>query len=231
MPQDQRNSWLPGNSIEPYQTIRYCRAGRSTCVKPGGARARYRCRMSWRYAYSKHIARLGPVDGGQCVRLVQHFIPEIGHTSTWEKGELVIASKLLMRGLAIANFDAAGNWPGKDHGNHAAILWDWGGRNMETGHVDWIEIVEQWVGTGVQIRRLWRKGATKRGEWRDESNNADAFWIIEQKGQPHVFHESRSRPPPGHDIFDPCPDRNEGEAVPEGTAVRSDRWPGRGVGR
>jgi hypothetical protein len=30
------------------------------------------------------------VDGGECARLVQHYISYIGHTSTWRPGENVI---------------------------------------------------------------------------------------------------------------------------------------------
>lgn len=67
--------------------------------------------MAWRYPYLKHIIGRPAVDGGQCVRLVQHYIPEIGHTSTWDRGEQVIKSMHLARGMAIANFTQAGNWP------------------------------------------------------------------------------------------------------------------------
>jgi hypothetical protein len=187
--------------------------------------------MSWRYEFTKHIVGLPSVDGGQCVRLVQHYIPEIGHTSTWEKGELVIASKVLMRGMAIANFNEAGRWPGKDHNNHACLIWDWGARDMESGLCDWVEVAEQFVGTNIQVRRLHRQGRSKSYNWNSMPNNADAFWIIEQKGQPHVTHTSRSGPPGNHYMGDACPDRNEGEAMSDDNVIRSDRWPTRWLGR
>jgi len=51
------------------------------------------------------------VDGGECVRLVQHYT-NVGPTSVWRAGERVLDAKFIPPGTVIANFDKKGRWPG-----------------------------------------------------------------------------------------------------------------------
>lgn len=64
------------------------------------------------------------VDGGECARLVQHYIRHIGHTSTWRPGERVIdvlaAGRKIEPGTAIATF-VDGRYPNHGH-RHAAFF-------------------------------------------------------------------------------------------------------------
>lgn len=48
------------------------------------------------------------VDGGECARLIQHFLPQIGQTALWKPGENVIdvlaSGRQIEQGTAIATF-------------------------------------------------------------------------------------------------------------------------------
>jgi hypothetical protein len=46
--------------------------------------------MPFIYRNVIHLEQKPKVDGGECARLVQHYLAHIGQTSTWRPGENVI---------------------------------------------------------------------------------------------------------------------------------------------
>jgi hypothetical protein len=64
--------------------------------------------MPFVYRSAIHLEQQPKVDGGECARLVQHYILHMGHTSTWRAGENVIdvlaSGRQIEQGTAIATF-------------------------------------------------------------------------------------------------------------------------------
>lgn len=119
------------------------------------------------------------VDGGDCVALIKHFTPGlIGvPTSMWREGEQVIATRNLTRGTAIATF-ADGRYPPTGNtGKHAAFFLAYAGAGI------WV--MDQWKGDSrnkplISKRHIPRRGKNKDGTFKDPSNNAEAFSVIER---------------------------------------------------
>ena len=108
----------------------------------------------------------------QCVALVQAYA-KAPRTFDWKQGAAVRGKLLLPKGTAIATFED-GVYKSRPHGNHAALYvsQDQGG----------IWVVDQWKSdTKLKVSKhyLQFKGPDKDGNWKDSSNNGDAFSVIE----------------------------------------------------
>jgi hypothetical protein len=135
------------------------------------------------------------VDGGECARLVQHYLPHIGHTSTWKPGERVL--DVLMRGnkiepgTAVATF-VKGRYPHAGH-RHAAFFkgvvtacsYD---PKLKACPVMGFVLIDQWnPKPGDQPRPdIRRRTVNPQGKMMSDGNfprvsdNAEAFYIIER---------------------------------------------------
>ncbi|MRX08436.1 BPSL0067 family protein [Pseudoduganella sp. FT25W] len=126
------------------------------------------------YVYSKVDDLEGEKKVGthQCVALVQHYT-NAGPASGWRQGEAVFGNHLIRKGTAIATFNK-GRYPNQKHGNHAAFF--------VRQAVDGIYVMDQWKDgrkTSISERFLESLGKNKDGSFKDPSNNADAFYVIE----------------------------------------------------
>ena len=79
--------------------------------------------MPFRYWAWFTLNEMQKVDTGECARLVQMYVPQIGHTSTWKPGERVIdvleRGGKIEPGTAVATF-VKGRYPSSGH-RHAAF--------------------------------------------------------------------------------------------------------------
>ncbi|MES2740531.1 MAG: BPSL0067 family protein [Pseudomonadota bacterium] len=127
------------------------------------------------YAYTQDVVLLHKtpkVGTWQCVALVQHYA-NAPATVWWAPGEDVLGNQLIQPGTAIATFED-GVYKNLPHGNHAALFVKHDGQGF------WI--LDQWTNKQeVSMRLIRRKGKDQYGKWKDASNNADAFSIIEHK--------------------------------------------------
>ena len=121
------------------------------------------------------------VDGGECVRLAQHYT-NVGPTSVWRPGERVLDAKFIPPGTVIANFNKKGRWPGKSKGNHAAFFVEFGPRGPD-GKPASIIMMDQW--TDVRKKAISARTVPKRGpkthdegNYYDDSDNAEHFYIV-----------------------------------------------------
>lgn len=123
-----------------------------------------------------------PVAGnGQCVELIKKYVAGLQgvSASSWRAGEDVMkAGSRVQKGTAIASgFDKDGRYPNHTHGNHGAIVV----RVMGSG----IWVVDQWPGMLTVQMRLIRIPPphlqyNQDGSYKDASNNALAFRVIEK---------------------------------------------------
>lgn len=121
---------------------------------------------------------------GECVALVQKYLPSIGHTTTRKAGARVVelGSNDIRIGTGIGTMED-GKWPGKPHDNHVGIFGGVNSRNVTTGRMMSFVLVEQYRAHGVtriQARVICSKGQSDNGRYIDPSNNADAFFVIEK---------------------------------------------------
>lgn len=125
------------------------------------------------YADVDLLEGLPLVGSHSCVALVQHYA-NLPHTSTWSAGPVVKGNTTIAKGTAIATF-VDGKYPNKAHGNHAAFYIS----QDATG----IRVMDQWAGDKskptISSRPLLFKGRNKDGSFKDPSNNADAFFVIQ----------------------------------------------------
>jgi hypothetical protein len=133
------------------------------------------------YRQVKQLAGQPKVDGGECVRLVQHYTG-VGHTSRWRQGERVLESKSIAPGTVIANFSSQGRWPGKPKGNHAAFFLGFGPLGAD-GTPTSIIVMDQWAGPrkkAISARSILRRGLKHQsdGNVYDDSDNAEHFYIV-----------------------------------------------------
>lgn len=70
---------------------------------------------------------------GWCATFVQHFT-NAPKTEKWRQGSKVWGNLHIRPGTAIATFNAAGRYPGKDTGNHAAIYLGLNPRGIDVYH-------------------------------------------------------------------------------------------------
>lgn len=131
------------------------------------------------YRDARKLEHQAKVDGGQCVRLVQHFT-DVGPTSTWRQGARVLDETVIEEGTVIANFNRQGRWPSKSKGNHAAFFVEFGPRGPD-GKPMWIVVQDQWTSKAdIHMRRIERRGPKLHDEGNrfDDSDNAEHFYIV-----------------------------------------------------
>lgn len=126
------------------------------------------------YIYSK----AGELDGEplvgshQCVALIQRYT-SASHASSWTQGAAVRGNLNLASGTVIATF-VDGRYPNHGQGNHAAF---YVGQD-----VNGIWVVDQWKSETkhkISRRHLSFQGKSKSGAYKNPSNNADAFSVVE----------------------------------------------------
>jgi hypothetical protein len=140
--------------------------------------------------YAKHIGGAA-VGSGSCVALPQTLVPEVGHTSTWQKGAAVVGNKNIAPGTLIATFETDGKYHSRAHDNHAAIFIAevTAGVNGETK--TGIKVLDQWTGkppstrvmtTSTDTYKTYEKEiTTEHGAktiYQSPSNNGNALFII-----------------------------------------------------
>lgn len=137
--------------------------------------------MPFRYWAYFTLPTLPKVATGECARLVQHFIPQVGHTSTWKAGERVVdvleRGGDIERGTAIANF-VKGRYPQSGH-RHAAFYG--GAIRGNSGRVMGLILIDQWnpkpgdpARPQIKERSIYRKKGVML------SDDPDAFYVIER---------------------------------------------------
>jgi hypothetical protein len=87
-----------------------------------------------------------PLAGdGECVALVQKYVPDIGHTTMWKAGARVVelGSAEIRIGTVIGTMEN-GKWPGKAHNNHVGIFGGVQSRSNTTGRMLSFVLVEQY---------------------------------------------------------------------------------------
>ena len=143
----------------------------------------------WNYFALEEWAK---VDTGECVRLVQVMLPQVGHTSTWRPGERVLdvlaRGENIPPGTAVATF-VNGRLP--TDGNRHAAFYEGPVRNTD-GSLRGIILLDQWNPHPTSHNpnpaprdKIKRRTAEIRGKMRldgsfpDISDNAEAFYVIE----------------------------------------------------
>jgi len=150
--------------------------------------------MPYVYRGVSGITGLPKVDGGECARLVQHYLPEVGHTTRWKPGERVM--DVLLRGGTIPPGTAVATFVNRRYpqsGHRHAALYEGAvtscsynpqlKRCMPMGFI----LVDQWNPQAVPASRpyITRRTVNSRGKMRNDgtfnqlSDNAEAFYIIE----------------------------------------------------
>jgi hypothetical protein len=139
-----------------------------------------------RFIYHDAQSLVGkPLAGnGECVALVQKYLPGIGHTTTWKAGPRVVelGNNDIGIGTVIGTMEN-GKWPGRPHNNHVGIFGGVDSRSLTTGRMLSFVLVEQYRANGVtkiQARVIYSKGRSTNGRYLDPSNNAEAFFVIEK---------------------------------------------------
>lgn len=135
------------------------------------------------------------VDGGECARLLQHYLPQIGHTSTWRAGERVLdvleSGRKIEPGTAVANF-VNGRYPQSGH-RHAAFYegaitsCTFNPKLNKCGLMGVI-LMDQWNASpgNPPKNTVTRRSVYKRGKMHSDgtfplmSDNAEALYIIER---------------------------------------------------
>lgn len=133
--------------------------------------------MPYIYANVQSIIGDEKVGTTECVALVQKYAG-VPHTSVWTPGEKVLDNKDIRPGTAIATF-RNGKYPSANSGNHAAFF-----LSLDAGGFN---VVDQWRDRpdkpvrNIEKRfiRAFHLPARKDGSWPHESDNADAYCIIE----------------------------------------------------
>lgn len=131
------------------------------------------------FVYSDVAALEGKEKVGtkQCVALLQHYLPLIGHTSSWSEGDDVFENEDIEPGTAIATF-VKGRYPNQASGNHAALFLK--------HDLNGFWIMDQWSSDtkkkliGARLIQSLGKPNLANGAFYNASNNADAYSIIER---------------------------------------------------
>ena len=92
------------------------------------------------------------VGTGECVALIQHYLPEISQTATWQMGPRVqdMEAKNIPKGAVIATFWNGAYPKDRKRGKHAAFYLS----HDKTG----IKVVDQWSGTSPKAAKAIRGG-------------------------------------------------------------------------
>jgi hypothetical protein len=136
--------------------------------------------MPFVYALVNSLQDKPRIDEGNCVSLIKEFAPGLKGLSTtvWREGVRVMDAPNLMRGTAIATFEN-GRYPRRDEGrgNHAAfILWRVDGGIYVMDQYRYGHPPKMIIGR----RFIARLGKNSNGTYKNPSNNADAFSVIER---------------------------------------------------
>lgn len=128
--------------------------------------------MPYIYTNVASLEKTEKVGTGECVDLVKHYA-SAPQTSLWKEGKVVKGNLLIKAGTAIATFNE-GKYRSHSHGNHAAFF-----MSQDAGGM---YIMDQWNRSNkphVSRRYITAKGKNNDGSFRQASDNADAFSIIE----------------------------------------------------
>jgi hypothetical protein len=127
------------------------------------------------------------VENGECVRLVQHFLPHVGHTSTWRPGERVIdileRGGHIEQGTAVSTF-VNGRYPTGAHkhaGFYDGVVTSCAAKTSAGRcSVMGIALMDQWrAKPRIARRTVYRRGGMySNGDFPDISNNAEALYTI-----------------------------------------------------
>lgn len=152
--------------------------------------------MPFVYRGVADLEKSSKVGGGECARLVQHYLPRVGHTSTWVPGERVIevlqAGGKIEPGTAVAVF-VNGRYPASGH-RHAALYegavtacaYD---PKLKRCPIMGVILMDQWnpkpgnpEKNRVSRRTVFRRGQMRsNGSWPSPSDNAEALYVIEHR--------------------------------------------------
>lgn len=140
------------------------------------------------------LNKMEKVDTGECVRLVQMYLPQLGHTTGWKPGERVIdmleRGGKIESGTAVATF-VNGRFPQTGH-RHAAFYegpvtacsYD---STLKRCPIMGIIVLDQWNPQPnakprplITRRTVNRRGKHSDGSFPHISDNADAFFVIER---------------------------------------------------
>lgn len=148
--------------------------------------------MPFRYYAWTSLAGKPKVDTGECVRLVQVMVPQVGHTSTWRPGERVLdvltRGGTIPPGTAVATF-VNGRYP--TAGRRHAAFYEGPALNTDRS-LQGIILLDQWNPHATpwnphpesrpDIKRRTAKLLGKMrpdGSFPNLSDNAEAFYVIE----------------------------------------------------
>jgi len=128
--------------------------------------------MSYVYPRVDSLEGQAKVGTHECVALIQYYT-NAGNTGGWRQGDTVFGNHMIRKGTAIATFKN-GRYANRNHGNHAAFF-------LRQG-INGIYVMDQWRGERkprISERFLEALGTNRDGSFKNPSNNADAFFIIE----------------------------------------------------
>lgn len=125
---------------------------------------------------------LGPQGNGECARLVQLLVPEIGYTGRWQRGPRVMDSPHLLPGTVVANFKLVdGKWKyPNEHGHHTGIFVKFGGKPANGAPAEFT-IFDQYHGKSPEERSKSVLPAGFKKKYPDKdvpSNRADEYYVV-----------------------------------------------------
>lgn len=138
------------------------------------------------------------VGGGECARLVQHYLPQIGHTTMWVPGERLLdvleSGRKIEKGTAVATF-VKGRYP--THGHRHTAFYEGEIKSCTYNpslargcSVMAVILMDQWnsqPGTRNPKVKVTRRRVERRGKMYSDgdfpyiSDNAEALYIIEHR--------------------------------------------------
>ena len=128
--------------------------------------------MAYVYSEVEDLEKTKKVGSQQCVALLQHYA-RLPTTVFWKEGKPVMESGAIAKGTAIATFVNSKS-QSLPTGNHAAFFLSKDANGMWSMD-QWSSPNKKWVSK----RHISRKGKLPSGAYKDPSNNADAYSIIE----------------------------------------------------
>lgn len=129
--------------------------------------------MTYIYQAVDDLESAAKVGTFQCVALVKHY-GKAPVTSLWKAGDSVMGNLRIAKGTAIATF-VDGKYESNATGNHAGFYISQDASGL------WI--MDQWADNNkkpkISKRYLRRQGRLPSGRFKNPSNNADAYSVIE----------------------------------------------------
>ncbi|WP_296001779.1 BPSL0067 family protein [Rugamonas sp.] len=129
--------------------------------------------MNYVYSGVDDLKGKPKVGTQECVALIRRYT-NAGPTALWRRGPDVAGNLAVSKGTAIATF-VNGRYLSLSHGNHAAFF-------VRQG-LGGIYIMDQWRSKNkksISEHFIKSKGMNADGTFKDPSNNADAFSVIER---------------------------------------------------